>query len=198
MRAVPWYLALVLSIVVIIVSLARKINIGLSMILGAAVLGLASGTAVKELFHVAYLALKNSTTITLVLSIVLLGVLGHVLKQTGSMEQMIKSINALIADLRIATAALPLLIGMLTVPGGAILSAPMCGELGHRLNMPPARCAVANIWFRHVSYFMLPLFPSLILAAELSGAGVTTFIIYNFHLTVIGALAGFSFFFSRL
>ena len=191
----PWYIALVLSIIVIIVSLARKINIGLSMILGATVLGLTSGTAVKELFYVAYQALKNSTTIILVLSIVLLGALGHVLKQTGSMEQMIKSINTLIADLRVVTAAIPFLIGMLTVPGGAILSAPMCGELGHKLNLPPARRVVVNIWFRHVSYFMLPLFPGVIMASELSGASVTTFFVHNFHLTVIGTLAGFFFLF---
>lgn len=191
----PWYAALVLSIIVIIFCFYRKINIGVAMVLGAVTLGLLRNAGPVDLLQVCRITLLSPITLLLVLSILLLGILGHVLKGTGGMNQMIDSLSSIISDLRLIAATLPAVIGMLTVPGGAVLSAPMCGSVGVKLDVSKESQAAINLWFRHVLYFMLPLFPSLILAAQISGVPIGRFVLHNFHLTVIGLLCGFIFFF---
>jgi len=191
----PWYIALTGSIIVILLGIYKKINIGLTMILGSAALGLLAGLPPHDFLLVLGSGLWNSITIMLIISILLLGVLGYVLKATGALEEIILNLQSLVADVRIIAVAMPALIGMLTVPGGAILSAPLCAEAGNKLNLPPGRQAVVNIWFRHVLYFMLPLFPSLILASQLSGLPMSRFVLHNLPLTIIGIVFGFYYLF---
>lgn len=191
----PWHIALSGSIAVIIVCTYRKINTGITMLLGAITLGLLSGLSPFGFVEVLYHGLWNSITIMLAISILLLGILGHVLKATGALDQIIENLNALVSDIRIIAAAMPMLIGMLTVPGGAILSAPLCEEAGKRLQVSPLRQAVINNWFRHVIYFMFPLFPGLIIASELSGVSLGLYFMHNLPLTIIGAFFGFFFLF---
>ncbi len=186
-----WYLAFVASVLIIIIGLHKKLNIGLAMIIGSITLGLMSLLPFASFMQVTIDSLMNSTTIMLVLSIVQLGMLGHILKQTGALESIITSLNSIVSDLRIISVAMPMLIGMLTVPGGAILSAPICAQTGNKLGLPPAKQAAINIWFRHALYFMLPLFPSLILASQLSGISLGRFVAHNITVTVIGVFFGF-------
>ncbi len=161
------------------------------MLLGAFALGLLSGLPATDFLQVLINGLWNSITFMLIISILLLGILGHILKATGALEEIINNLHSLVADICIITAAMPMLIGMLTVPGGAVLSAPLCAEAGTKLQIPQNRLAVINIWFRHVLYFMLPLFPSLILAAELSEVSISLFFLHNLPLTIIGIIFGF-------
>ena len=191
----PWYIALSGSIVMILVCIYKKVNIGLTMITGAVALGLLIWLPANDYLLVLFNGLWNSITIMLVISIILLGVLGHILKQTGALEEIIENLNTLISDIRIIAVAMPMLIGMLTVPGGAILSAPLCAEAGTRLEAPPVRQAVINNWFRHVLYFMFPLFPSLIIASQLSGISLSRFFLHNLPLTIVGVVFGFIFLF---
>ncbi len=191
----PWYIALSGSIVIILVCIYKKVNMGLTMIFGAVTLGLLAGLSPSGFLDVTINGIWNSVTIMLVISILLLGILGHILKKTGALEEVIVNLNALVADIRVIAAAMPMLIGMLTVPGGAILSAPLCAEAGTRLEATPVRQAVINNWFRHVIYFMFPLFPSLIIASQLSGISLSRFFLHNLPLTVIGTVFGFLFLF---
>ncbi len=187
----PWYFSLTASVIVIVIGVYKKLNIGLIMLFGAFTLGLLSGLTFLEFINVFYNGLFNSITVMLVISIILLGVLGNILKETGALKEAVESLQNLIADLRIISVAMPALIGMLTVPGGAILSAPLCAETGSKLDLPPHRQAAINIWFRHVLYFMLPLFPSLILASQISGVPISRFFLINLPLTMIGMISGF-------
>lgn len=191
MPLMEWYIALTGSIVIILAGLYMKFNVGATMLAGAVALGLLTGIPAAAFAHVAADGLGNRVTLTLAISVLLLGALGYILKATGALDILIDSLNAMITDLRLITAALPAFISLIAVPGGAILSAPLCGEAAGKLNLSPARQAVINIWFRHVFYLMMPLFPSLILAAELSGAGVGVFVLHNLPLTVIGLAAGY-------
>ncbi|MGM0689319.1 MAG: DUF401 family protein [Bacillota bacterium] len=191
----PWYIALSGSIIIILFSIYTKLNIGLTMLAGAATLGLLAGLPLTGFLNVLTAGLWNNITIMLMISILLLGVLGHILRETGSIGEIILNLNALVSDIRIIAATMPMLIGMLTVPGGAILSAPLCAEAGTRLEVSPVRQAVINNWFRHVLYFIFPLFPSLIIASELSGVSLGLFFLHNLPLTLIGTIFGFFFLF---
>lgn len=186
-----WYFALFGSIAVILACIYKKINIGLTMITGAVALGLLTGLSPRGFLEVTISGLWNSITIMLIISILLLGVLGHILKATGALGEIILNLNALVTDIRVIAAAMPMLIGMLPVPGGAILSAPLCAEAGTRIKASPVHQAAINNWFRHVLYFMFPLFPSMIIASELSGVNLGRFFLHNLPLTIIGTVFGF-------
>jgi uncharacterized protein len=194
-KAMPWYVALSASIILILVGIYKKINIGLTMLLGALVLGILIKLPLSALIRILFEGLTNRITVMLTLSIILLGILGNILKETGALRELVENLQQLVSDFRIISAAMPALIGMLTVPGGAILSAPLCAETGNKLDLPPHRQAAVNIWFRHVLYFMLPLFPSLILTSQLSGVPISRLVLYNLPLTIIGIMSGFHFLF---
>lgn len=191
----PWYIALPGSILVILAGIYKKLNIGLTMLLGSLTLGLMTTLPPQEFFEVAFKSLWNNITVMLVISILLLGILSYILKATKALDMLINSLQELVKDVRIISAAMPMLIGMLTVPGGAILSAPLCAETGNRLGLPPLRQAVVNNWFRHVIYFMFPLFPSIIITAELSGVSLGRLFLHNLPLTLIGIVFGYFYLF---
>jgi uncharacterized protein len=191
----PWYISLSGSIIIILVGIYKKLNIGLTMLLGALTLGVLAGLPFSEFFKVIADGLINKITVMLVISILLLGILGNVLKETGALDTAVDNLKDLLADIRIISAAMPALIGMLTVPGGAILSAPLCAATGEKLALPAHRQAAVNVWFRHVLYFMLPIFPSLIIASNLSGVPMSRFVLLNLPVTLIGILCGFLFLF---
>jgi uncharacterized protein len=191
----PWYLALPGSILVILAGIYKKLNIGLTMLLGSLTLGLMTGLPLTDFFEVAFNSLWNNITIMLVISILLLGILGYILKATKALDMLINSLQELVKDVRVISAAMPMLVGMLTVPGGAILSAPLCAATGNRLGLPPLRQAVVNNWFRHVIYFMFPLFPSIIITAELSGVSLGRLFMHNLPLTLIGIVFGYFYLF---
>ncbi len=161
------------------------------MFAAALLLLAASGAGLALMLQTGWETLAGRTTQVLLFSILLLGILGSLLKQTGALQNMILYLERLLGDLRLLTAALPALIGILTVPGGAVFSAPMVEQAGNKAGLDPGRQAAANLWFRHALYFSYPLFPSVILAAELSGVNVLTFLYYNFILTAAGILAAF-------
>lgn len=186
-----WYISLAVGLAVIMAGVFLKFNLGLTMIASGLLISLTEGLSLYQLGEVAWLTASNRVTMILFTSVILLEVIGNLLKETGSIKKMIDSLGKLLGEPRLLTAALPALAGMLTVPGGAIISAPMVEEAGNRIGLSPARQAASNIWFRHVFYFMLPLFPSMILAAELAGVNVGIFALYNLSLTVVGLVVAF-------
>lgn len=161
------------------------------MLAGALLLLAAGGTGFSSMARTACLTLTDRTTQVLLMSILLLGILGNLLKQTGALQNIIFYLERLLGDQRLLTAALPALLGILTVPGGAVFSAPLVEQAGEKAGLDPGRQAAANLWFRHALYFSYPLFPSVILAAELSGVNVLTFLYNNITLTAASILTGY-------
>lgn len=139
------FVALAASLTAIGSLLMRKINTGLAMIAGAVVLCIAGGMPVRELGGALAATLVDPTTVNLTLSVVLLGVLGHAMKLTGSLSRSVEALERLAGAGRLALVSVPALVSMLAVPGGAILSAPMVDELGRRQGLAPERLSALNI-----------------------------------------------------
>lgn len=186
-----WTLPLALTLLLMIVGVYLKYNISIIMVVSSLVMALLCRLTVTQVLRVVYLTVTSRVTLILFFSIILLELLGHLLKETGAMQKIIDSLGRLLGDWRLLMAALSAVIGMLAVPGGAIMSAPMIEEVGRKTSFSAGGQAAANFWFRHVLYFSLPLFPSMILAAELAGVKVSVFTVYNLPLSVAGAVLAF-------
>lgn len=87
---------------------------------------------------------------------------------------------------------IPPLIGMFTIPGGAILSAPFVYNIGEDLEMPKVDRAAINLIFRHVAVFALPYNASLLLVSNsLTDINIYKFIMMNSILVASILITGY-------
>lgn len=160
-------LGLVFSAIVLL--LRRKWNLGLVLVLASAAIGLLFGHPLSLLWRDALLASIDPLTLRLAVIVVLIMTLGELLRETGGLEGMVEALQALIPRGRVVIAALPALVGLLPMVGGAMFSAPMVDAVGDRLSAGGAHRTFVNYWFRHAWEPVLPLYPSALLAAALLG-----------------------------
>ncbi len=141
----------------------------------------------------AILRTADVLSLRLALIVVLIMALGELLRQTASTQRMVEALQELISNGRIVIAALPALIGFLPMIGGAMFSAPMVDEVGDRLGASREHKTFVNYWFRHIWEPILPLYPSVLLAAELLGLTTTQLAKAMWPLTAAAALGGLVF-----
>ena len=125
-----------------------------------------------------------------VLAIILVGVLSALMKRYGMLDAIITSAKGLIHNRKILIALVPAVIGLLSVPGGAYLSAPFVNSLGEEMGMPKPRRAAVNLTYRHVTMLVSP-FSALMLyiTSLLQGQSVYTLIGLNLPFVAVMALA---------
>ena len=81
-------------------------------------------------------------------------------------------------------------MGLLPMPGGAMLSAPFVGELGDKLEMGPEDKTIVNYWFRHIFEYAWPLYPGVIIAAELTGRPLSTVVLTHAPMILVAFCVG--------
>jgi len=112
--------------------------------------------------------------------------IGGVLETSGQMDR-------LVANMRIGKraffAAAPALIGMLPMPGGALLSAPLIERGG--ANVSPDVKVAGNVWFRHAFLLVYPLGSSLIASTKIASVGLYPAILFLFPAFIATSLIGY-------
>ena len=175
----------------IILALVRlKIPLGLAIFCGAISLGLFFGEGAKDLARVAWEGVTQSTSIGLLVTMVLLLTLSDAMRQTGRMERMVTSIQALVRRPAVTLATLPALIGLLPMPGGAIFSAPMVRQAAHGSELGGDVLSSINYWWRHIWEHWWPLYPGVILAMSLTNSDLLTFALFQIPFGVFMVLGG--------
>lgn len=179
----------ILAITVIMLMARKRINIGLAMLVGSLVLIAATPMSVNQVVEAGKIALLNKVTWELAGAVTLIGILGHILKTSGALDIMVDRLLRLMGDPRWIMIVLPGLIGALSVPGGAMMSAPMVDQLGDRVKIGPEYKTGINIIFRHIWYVALPIIPSMILAASLAGLTARELAVLNIPALIFGLIA---------
>jgi integral membrane protein (TIGR00529 family) len=107
------------------------------------------------------------------LAVALIPMIGGYMETSGQM-------NSLVSNLRVSRktflGSVPAMMGMLPMPGGALLSAPMVKQGGQGVS-PEAKAAL-NVWFRHVIYLVYPISTALIVSTYLAGLTIYNAIPY--------------------
>jgi len=104
--------------------------------------------------------------------VVLISVLGLVLKETGLLTGFIDELGKILPGSAVI-ASIPALFGFLSMPGGALMSAPFIEGEADRLGLSPEGKTFYNVWFRHLLYWINPITSSTLLATTLSGFTVS-------------------------
>lgn len=157
---------LVISILLILIGVRKRINVGLPALAGAIIMALVSENTwqvLKKAFTDTFLMPSGYD---LLIAIALITVLGNTMKVSGALEKLTDSIRGVARDPRIITIVVPALIGFLNVPGAAVFSAPIVDSAGDQVGMKKEQKVVANIFFRHILFFFYPLYPPYLVARQ--------------------------------
>ena len=184
-------IAVIVSFLFIPILFKFKIKLSKTLFITAAILGLTSGIGIDNLKDTILGVFLDSSSLSTVLAVSMVTILGGLMKQYKILDKIVESMTAVISNKKIILMIIPALIGMLIVPGGALLSAPFINNLGEEMDIRASRRAAINLVFRHISMFVLPYSTSLLIISgsmpELNISKVILFnLIYVIPMIVIG------------
>jgi hypothetical protein len=184
-------LASIFGVFALILVLVRlRAPLAAAILTGAAATGLLFGLDAPGVLRAALAGLVNGRTIGLVSITVLQLVLSGAMQAGGQMDQIVELARAVLRRPTTTMAALPALIGLLPMPGGALFSAPMVEAAAGRQPVGGAKLSAINYWFRHIWEHWWPLYPGVILAMTLTGGDFALFAAFQFPLGVFMAVSG--------
>ncbi len=163
-------------------------NFALGMFLGAFVLAILTIPPI-EIGLLFASALVDPSTLLLAFAVGLIPIVGGLLKETGQMDILVRNLR--IGKKAILTVS-PALLGMLPMPGGALLSAPMVEKAGEAVSKEN-KCGL-NVWFRHVIFLIYPLTPALIVSSRIAGLDYYGVLLYLTPFFLLALFLGYFFF----
>jgi len=187
MNEIQPILALILSFSIIIVLVANKKNFGAAMLGGALLLGLLS--RIEDVPHVILDTLTDLDVLALVVIVVLIKMFATILQESGQISLVIEHLKRVIPP-RGMLATIPFLFGLLPIPGGALLSAPMIDVHGKKLQVSGEGRTFINLWFRHIGFLVFPLSTALVVMSQGSEIHITRLIVHQIPVFIIALLLG--------
>lgn len=185
-------IGLIIAFIGIFILRAKNIEFYVAISLAAIIIGISSGAPLTIFFDVLIQTLSAYNTWNLVSAVAFITVLGYTLKETGLMVRFIEGLsNVLPGNILLAT--IPALFGFLSMPGGALMSAPFIEPEANKLGLRPEYKTYYNVWFRHLLYWVNPITSSTLMAVALSGIPINTWLRVQsplfFVMTTIGFIA---------
>lgn len=179
-------------IIVIVILLRMKWDLGLVMVLSSILLGFLFDLSIYSIGYNIYLSIIDPDTLQLVGIVILTYVLSSLLRRTKSMEGIINSLLNFVADYRLILVFIASFLGLIPMPAGAMFSAPLLREIGDKKQVNYEDIMFSNYWFRHVWEFVWPLIPGVVLYASFIGVDVQKIFIIQFPLSFIALFVGFA------
>ncbi len=184
-----WF-GFIISLGVILI-VARK-NLPLALFCGALVLGVFTIPFISIPYKIFY-TLTDPSIVLLALAMGVIPMIGGTMKQSGQMDDLVN-------NLRIGRKGLmalsPAIMGLLPMPGGALLSAPILEKGGEGVSAD-LKVAINN-WFRHLFVMIYPLSSALIAAAKISSLSVYTALLSLLPTFAFALVLGYVFFVRRV
>ena len=190
----PSLLKLATVLVMMLLLVRGKVNIGWALILGSVLCGLWFRQGAEAMGRSVLGAVTTPKYIALVCMIMLILVLNHTLQQSGQIKRIVDIFFRVCRRPKMTLVFFPALLGLLPMPGGALFSAPMVETTGQPLGLSAREKTLINYWFRHIWEYSWPLYPGLVLAASISGYGIGTICLYQFPLLLVVVAIGYIFF----
>ncbi|MBD3878941.1 MAG: DUF401 family protein [Quinella sp. 1Q5] len=184
------FLLLTLALLIIIVLLQFKIQIGLCMLASGLFIWALRSASPISLLQAFYETFTLSRTYDIIFALYFVMCLEIELRLSGALTDMVKALRRLCSDVKILLAAMPAFLGLLPSVGGARFSAPIVQELSERLTLTPERKAAINFWFRHLFEFSSPIIPGMIMACSIAGVTFGEFISHLCWVTVLAIAVG--------
>jgi integral membrane protein (TIGR00529 family) len=183
------YLGIVISFLVVFLLALFKVNLALSLITGAVVLGILFMT--PSLLYTTFIqTISSFQTVELVLNLVSISILNKIYASSRGSEDLVNSLRKMVSS-SLLMILMPILFGILPVSGGALFSAPLVDLEGQKLALKTEQKIFFNMWFRHIPHLIYPLETALVIAATLSHISLGDLLLYQLPVFSLGLLIGF-------
>ncbi len=190
-------LAKLLAILALIVfALRKKLSVGLTLFIAGLLAALLYQVPLQSLLDGYWELVKSERFLSLTAVIVLITILGSLLAELGFLHRLADACRHLPGGNRTAVAVLPFLVGLMPMPGGALLSAPLVGNVLKEDRYSPEFKTVTNYWFRHMVEFFWPVYPGIILTEGITGMPMFKVALMQLPMTILMAAIG-AVYFSR-
>jgi len=179
--------AFVITFVVLGLLLYKRVGLGVTLTTVAFLLGFLT-VGFYGTFQTLLGTLQDYDALTLIFVTFAIMLLSQLYKETGLIDTLSKSLGGLIQNSKLILGVIPAVIGLMPVPGGALMSAPMVEAEAEKLKLDKVKKTYVNIWFRHTIFPVYPVSQLPILAAALTGTTISS-IIYRQIPVVAGMVA---------
>ena len=181
---------LLLVFLLILLLVRKHLPLGFSILAGGFFLGLLFRLSPIQILKNSGMAAVEWPTIHLLVTVLLILIFGELLKAAKSLESLSCGLEGLFRSTKLLLVFLPALVGLLPMPAGAMMSAPMVEQIGKKRNIPAEVMMVVNYWFRHVLEFTWPLYLGVILSASLLHISLREVILAQLPLSLAMILGG--------
>ncbi|MBS3801269.1 MAG: DUF401 family protein [Candidatus Thermoplasmatota archaeon] len=181
-------LGMVLSFALVVLLIRRRVNFGISLLLGSLLLSGFSLASVS--FESVFYAFLKATiydvntgvfvwdTVELAVLMTLIFMLASLMQDTGGIAQLIDALRVLF-NKGGTIAVIPAIYGLMPVPGGALFSAPAVEEEGESFDLSVCDKNFFNVWFRHIWFPIYPISSSILIMADLAALNMYLLIMVN-------------------
>lgn len=173
-------IGLLIALLVIVIITSKWHQVIYALLLATIIIAFFSSMSIDTIMSVFMEITINSDTISLVIIVLLITLFSSIMYKSLLLDRLLESLISLIKSIHILICVIPALVGLLAVPGGAVMSVPFIDKLGDKVKMSSGYKSGVNVFFRHTTVFFNPLAPLLIVVADLSTLGFLP--IMKFHL----------------
>ncbi len=171
------YLGLIAGAILIIAAVRYRVNVGIAAAVAGLIVAATSGGGLAVLTASLREAVVEPAGLTLLVSIAFITMIGNVMKVSGALDDLTRGIGRVIRDARVVAFMLPSLVGLLSVPGSSVFSAPLVDSVGRNLGMTREQRVTTNVMFRHGWYYIYPIYAPLLLIQQISGVPYSAFLL---------------------
>lgn len=183
----PLY-AYIISFLVLFIIVFLKRNVFYAVSIGTIIFGVLA-LPPEDIFRYTLEGIFNYTTYRLFTAIILALYLASILGSVGVLEKLTRGASSL--GYKTAALSIPALIGLISMPGGALVSAMMVKKLYFNiLKIKSEVGAFLNYWFRHIWIPSWPLYQSAILAMAILHLSMFQLLSITYPASVSGIIVG--------
>lgn len=184
------WLGFAVSLAVILIIATR--NMPLALLSGALVLGIIT-LPVDTLLDRIIFTITDPSILMLAAAMALVPMVGGVMRAGGLIDTLVSNLRVRQRWLLPLSAAM---MGLLPMPGGALLSAPIVERGGEGVS-DELKAAINN-WFRHLFILVYPLSPALIASSKIAGVDVYVAMVHLLPGSLLSIVLGYFFYLRQI
>lgn len=150
------------------------------------------GIGITEAVPLTFKAVTSYASINTVLVIYLITFLQLLLEKRGMLTKAEDAMSGLFNNRRVNACAVPMFIGLMPAPSAVTLAAPIVDKACGDYLTAPEKTFLTS-FYRHVPESSMPTYSSVLIACQLSGIAISSYIIYMIPMVV--ALIAIPYFF---
>lgn len=178
--------------------LRKRIHMGAVMTIGATLMALLFQLPLLTFSQVALETVIQPSTLQTALALLLIMILENLMRKNKLLENLVAALKKMIKDYRAVLPLPPAFLGLLPSAGGALFSAPMVSDACGSERLSSERKGLINFWYRHIWECVLPLYPAMIIATEIMGVEMASFISRTYPFTILAIILGLPYLFFRI